>query len=171
MSNIFKPLNIKELDRNLFSLLDDDWMLITAGSLGYFNTMTASWGGFGILWNKPVAFIFVRPQRHTLGFIENQEYFTLSVFGEEYRDILNICGSVSGRDTDKIAETGLIPVETDNKGVFFKQADLYMECHKIYRDRINSEGFIMKEFDRKHYKDKDHHFMFIGELITCMSRT
>jgi flavin reductase (DIM6/NTAB) family NADH-FMN oxidoreductase RutF len=170
MTNTFKPLNIKYLDRNLFSLLDDDWMLITGGNLGSFNTMTASWGGFGILWNKPVAFVFIRPQRYTLGFMEKHEYFTLSVFGEEYRDILNICGSVSGRDTDKIAETGLTPVETENKGVFFQQANLYMECRKLYRDRITPGNFIMQEVNRKHYKNNDHHYMFIAEITTCMSK-
>jgi flavin reductase (DIM6/NTAB) family NADH-FMN oxidoreductase RutF len=154
----------------MFSLLDDDWMLITAGNLGSFNTMTASWGGFGILWNKPVAFVFIRPQRYTLGFIEKQEYFTLSVFNEEYRDILNICGSLSGRDTDKIAETGLVPVETNNKGVFFQQANLYMECRKLYHDRIKPENFIIREVNRKNYRNNDHHIMFIAEIVACMSK-
>jgi flavin reductase (DIM6/NTAB) family NADH-FMN oxidoreductase RutF len=170
MTNIFKPFNIKSLDRNLFSMLDDDWMLITAGKFGSFNTMTASWGGFGILWNKPVAFVFIRPQRYTLGFIENQEYFTLSFFREEYREILKICGSVSGRDTDKVASTGLVPFETACKGVSFQQASLYLECRKLYRDQIKPDGFFIKEVDKKNYKDNDHHFMFIAEIITCMSR-
>lgn len=170
MTDLFKTITIKSLEKNIFSLLDDTWMLITAGNKKSFNTMTASWGGFGILWNKPVAFIFIRPQRHTLGFVEKEDHFTLSFFNEHYRDILNFCGSKSGKEVDKVAETGLIPVETDNGSVFFQQADLILECRKIYSDRVKPENFIIGEIEKKLYKNKDYHYMFVADIISCMAR-
>ncbi len=170
MKDLFSPVIVKSLTRNIFSLLDDEWMLITAGDIKYFNTMTASWGGFGILWNKPVAFIFIRPQRYTLGFVDNRDYFTLSFFNEQFRDILNFCGSRSGKEVDKIAETGLKPVETDNGGVFFEQASLMMECRKLYTDNIKPENFSTNEIDKKIYKNKDYHYMFVAEITKCLKR-
>ena len=93
------------------NLIGKQWMLVTAGTSEKFNTMTASWGGLGWLWNKPVAFVFIRPERYTHGFIEASDCMTLSFYGEEYREALKICGTKSGRDIDKVAATGLTPVK------------------------------------------------------------
>lgn len=102
-----KEINVSQLQDNLFDAIGKEWMLVTAGTAEKFNTMTASWGGTGILWGKPVAFLFIRPERYTYEFIEKGETLTLSFLGEENKDIHKVCGSKSGRDTDKIAETGL----------------------------------------------------------------
>jgi flavin reductase (DIM6/NTAB) family NADH-FMN oxidoreductase RutF len=170
MTGPFTQCDVKSLSGNVFSMLDDDWMLITAGRKTSLNTMTASWGGLGILWNKPAAFIFIRPQRHTLGYVEKEEIFTLSFFDKKYKDILNYCGSASGKDVDKIKDTGLTPVETVNGGFYFMQSSLMMECRKIYSDRIKPENFIAQEIERKIYRDKDYHHLFIGDIISCMIR-
>jgi flavin reductase (DIM6/NTAB) family NADH-FMN oxidoreductase RutF len=45
-------------------------LLTAINEKGEINTMTVSWGGAGILWGKQVAFVFVRPQRHTFSFTE-----------------------------------------------------------------------------------------------------
>lgn len=82
----------------------------STGTQEKFNMMTASWGGTGVLWAKPVAFIFIRPERYTYQFIEEGETLTLSFLGEEHKDIHKICGSKSGRDIDKVAATGLKPL-------------------------------------------------------------
>ena len=108
-----KPLTPKELE-NVFRLVGKDWMLITAAGKTAegqetVNAMTASWGGMGVLWNKPVAFCFIRPQRYTFTLTEQSERFSLSFFTEAYRPALRLCGSKSGRDTDKLAEAGLTP--------------------------------------------------------------
>jgi flavin reductase (DIM6/NTAB) family NADH-FMN oxidoreductase RutF len=170
MAGRFVQCNVKKLDGNVFSLLDDDWMLITAGTRDSLNTMTASWGGFGILWNRPVAFIFIRPQRHTLGFVMNSDHFTLSFFAEKYKEALNYCGSTSGKLVDKIADTGLLPAETGNGGIYFEQCSLMMECRKLYSDQIKPENFNIHDIERKIYSEKDYHHLFIGEIITCMKR-
>ena len=128
----FKKITTEELTANPFKLIGKDWMLITAGDKEKFNTMTASWGGVGIMWGKPVATAYIRPQRYTFEFIENGDYYTQSFFDEEYRDALKFCGSKSGRDYDKVKETGLTPVVDDETGaVYFKEAKLVFICKKM----------------------------------------
>lgn len=155
-----------DLNENVFKLLDKDWMLITAGEAENYNTMTASWGGFGVLWNKPVAFIFIRPQRHTFSFTERCNSFTLSFFDERYREALNFCGSKSGRDYDKAKETGLTPLSV-NKNVAFAESRLILECTKLYLQDINPEGFIDKELIAKIYPSSDFHRMYVGEIVNA----
>ena len=103
---MFSRIDPKELDQNVFSMIGEQWMLVTAGTAERCNTMTASWGGLGVLWGKPVATVYIRPQRYTLEFVERENCFTLSLFGEEYRKALALCGSKSGRDVDKVKECG-----------------------------------------------------------------
>lgn len=160
-------VNPFEIQQNVFHLLDDDWMLITAGTKDKFNTMTASWGGFGILWDMPVSFIFIRPQRYTFEFIEKNNEFSLSFFGGTFREALDFCGSHSGRDTDKIAATGLLPVETERRNIYFEQATLMFECRKIYFNDLDPANFLDKKI-HKNYPAQNYHRLFIGEIINCM---
>jgi flavin reductase (DIM6/NTAB) family NADH-FMN oxidoreductase RutF len=166
----FNTISIESLKDNFFSRIDNDWMLITAGTMTRFNTMTASWGTMGILWNRPVAICFIRPQRFTFQFAEKHSCFTLSFLEEKYRDILNFCGSHSGKDTDKIAKTGLKPVELGAESISFEQARLIFECRKLYTDFINPENFIVHDIIRKNYPEADFHRFFIGEIVNCYSR-
>ena len=109
---------------DVFKLIGSDWMLVCAGKKEGFNMMTASWGGLGWLWNKPVAFIFVRPERYTHEFIEAEERLSLSFFTEAQREALKFCGSKSGRDFDKCRETGLSAVELESGTVTFASTKL-----------------------------------------------
>jgi flavin reductase (DIM6/NTAB) family NADH-FMN oxidoreductase RutF len=165
----FKEIEIKSLTGNVFQMLDNDWMLVTAGTKESFNLMTASWGTFGMLWNLPIAIAFIRPHRHTFNFISENSHFSLSFFNSKYRDILNFCGKHSGRAVDKVKETGLIPVFTDSGSISFEQAQLIIECRKIYTDDIKADKFIDKEIINTIYPTKDFHRMFIGEIIHCFS--
>ncbi len=160
----FNKIKPEDLNENVFKMIGSDWMLITAGSMAKFNTMTAAWGGMGFLWNLNVAFIFIRPQRYTFEFVERNKFFTLSFFTEENRRILNICGSKSGRNCDKIMETGLEPIETELGNIYFEQARLVLECRKIYYDDIKETNFVDKSLIDI-YQRKDFHRMFIGEII------
>jgi len=169
MKNGFKIIKPERFNENAVKLIACDWMLITAGARDSFNTMTASWGGLGNLWNKPVTFIFIRPQRYTYQFAETQDYFTIQFFDEKYRDILNYCGSNSGRDVDKIAKTGLTPFTSQNGNIYFEQARLQMECRKLYFDDIDPEQFIDNGL-RKHYPTNDFHRMYIGEITECLQK-
>ncbi len=169
MSHI-ESIDIEKIEYNFFSTLMHDWMLVTAGNINDFNTMTASWGTLGILWNKPVALCFIRPHRYTFQFAEQTPYFSLSFFNDEHRHILDFCGSYSGRDTDKVAATGLIPVRLNAHCVSFEQATLVFECLKLYADFIKPEHFVVTELIRDIYPRKDFHRFFIGEIINCYLR-
>jgi flavin reductase (DIM6/NTAB) family NADH-FMN oxidoreductase RutF len=103
----FKEVRVNRLDMNPFTKIGQEWMLISAGDIQDHNSMTASWGGFGVLWHKNVATVYVRPQRFTKVFIDTNDTFTLSFFGRGYRKELNYLGSVSGRDEDKVKNSGL----------------------------------------------------------------
>lgn len=166
----FQKIEPQDINQNPFKLIDDDWFLLSAGDINAFNTMTASWGGLGILWNKPVVFCFVRPHRYTYKFMESNEYFTMSFFNENYRDALNFCGKKSGRDTDKMKSTGLKPFESPKGSIFYEQAELMIECRKLYFSDIIPEHFLLEKI-HANYPKKDYHRMYIGEIISCFSNT
>ena len=167
--NEFTKISHEKIEDNTFKLIGKDWMLITAGTKEDFNTMTASWGGFGFLWNKPICHIYIRPHRFTYNFIERYDLFTLSFFDEKYRGCLNICGTKSGRDIDKVKETGLTPAESDNRSIYFKEARLVLECRKIYYQDINPEFFIDNTIE-SNYPGKDYHRMYIGEVVNTLKK-
>ena len=159
----FVNKELSSLTLNPFTKIDSEWMLITAGNKQSYNTMTASWGGVGVLWNKNVSFIFIRPQRYTFEFLENNEYYSLSFFDEKYKPALSKCGQVSGRDIDKIKETGLNPIFDDNS-VYFKEAKKVLICKKIYSQFITPDCFIDESL-QKNYEKNDYHKMYIGEIV------
>lgn len=161
-----KEISVAELTDNFFKAISKEWMLVTAGTPEKFNTMTASWGGIGWLWNKPVAFVFIRPERYTYEFAEREDTMTLSFLGDSHRAIYNLCGTQSGRFIDKVAATGLKPIFTPEGNVTFEQARLTLECRKLYEDDIKPEHFIEKENIEKWYGEKQggFHKMYIVEI-------
>src|SRR5512133_1697376 len=163
----YKLIDPKIIKDNPFHLLDDDWMLVTAGEPDYFNTMTASWGGFGVIWNRPVAIALVRPQRYTRKFIDSYSSYTLCFFAEKYRKALEICGSQSGRNINKIEAAGLTLATTELGNIFFREARLILECKKLYQDDFQEHMFTAQEIPSKFYPSKDFHRFYIGEIINA----
>ena len=165
-----EKINVTDLDENFFETIGKEWMLVTAGTKEKFNTMTASWGGIGFLWNKPVVFVFIRPERYTYEFIEANQDFTLSFLGEENKGIHKICGSKSGRDTDKIKETGLIPRITERGNIIFEQSRLTLECRKLYYDDLKKTNFIETDIPRKWYNGAGYHRMYVAEIVNILKK-
>jgi flavin reductase (DIM6/NTAB) family NADH-FMN oxidoreductase RutF len=170
METKFTTIQPTEITDNVFKLLDKDWMLVTAGKLDDFNMMTASWGHLGILWDLPVAIAYIRPTRHTFGFANRYDHYTLSFFTERYRPVLQFCGTRSGRDHDKVAETGLTPMATEPGNVYFEEARMVLECRKIYVDDLKKNNFVVPEIARKIYPRKDFHRFFMGEILQVLVR-
>jgi flavin reductase (DIM6/NTAB) family NADH-FMN oxidoreductase RutF len=166
----FREISPADIDDNVFSLIADDWMLLTAGQGDSYNTMTASWGSLGELWHRKVAFVFVRPQRHTFGFMNDSVRFTASFFPEAYREALRFCGSRSGRDVDKAAVTGLTPVHPTPDTTAFGEARLILVCRKIYIHDLDPSGFSDPSVEEC-YPDSDYHRMYIGEIETVLEKT
>ena len=163
---MFQTLKPEALQENVFTLLNKDWTLITAGNEEKANTMTASWGGLGILWNKPVATIYVRPQRYTYPFLEAEDSFSLCFFEDDQHDILAYCGAHSGRDEDKIAKCNLHTLYQD--GVpYFEEARLVFICKKAYYDDIDPIHFTLDDIE-KNYPNHDYHRMYIGEITKVL---
>lgn len=162
----FEKISWEELNDNAIRMIGHDWMLISAGNIDNdFNMMTASWGNLGWLWQKPVSIIYIRPQRYTFKFTEREDYYVITFYEEKYRDVLRHMGTVSGRDFDKINESGLTPVETENGSVGFAEAKLIIECKKLYSTVIDPDDFNDKQLEGEIYPTKDYHTMYIGEIV------
>jgi len=161
-----KKIEAKEFLCNPFTMIGDEWLLLTAGDRSGIGTMTASWGGLGVLWMKNVATVYLRPQRHTKVFFDKHDIFTISVLAPEFKKAHDVCGRQSGRDVDKIALTGLRPLylEGYENAVTFEQAKTALVCKKIYRDTIKPEFFIDPSIDQN-YPGKDYHYFYIGEIL------
>ena len=169
---MWNKLSPYDFGDNLFHLIDKEWMLITAKNpeTGKCNTMTASWGGCGILWNKPVAFLFIRPQRYTMEFVNANDTLTLSFFHEAYRDALRLCGSVSGRDCDKIAKAGLHSEELETENALgFQVAKYTFVCRKLYQDVLKESAFLDPSL-LANYKAGDYHNVFICEIEEILEK-
>ena len=157
---MFKEISPKEIPDNIIKAICDEWMLITAGNESDYNMMTASWGFMGEMWGKDCSVVMIRPQRYTMKFVQENDYYSLSFYGDN-KDIHKVCGSKSGRDIDKTAETGLTPVFSDNT-VYFEEARLVLICKKQYVDSIKAECFTDQK-PLEWYKD-DFHNMIIGKI-------
>jgi flavin reductase (DIM6/NTAB) family NADH-FMN oxidoreductase RutF len=158
---MFKEITAKEIKRNLINAIANEWMLISAGDKHGHNMMTASWGFMGEMWGQDTAIAMIRPQRYTMEFVDKNDYYALSFYGNN-KEIHKICGSMSGRDVDKTALTGLTPVFADNT-VYFSEANLVIICKKQYVQDMDETCFIDKE-PLKWYANKDYHKMIFGKI-------
>lgn len=164
---MFKEIKVEELQFDPFTKIGKEWMLITAGNKEKFNTMTASWGGVGVYWGMNVVTTYIRPQRYTKEFVDANDMFTIAFFDEPYRKALNICGSISGRDTDKVKKAGLTPYFVDGTASF-EEASMIMVCRKVYHDTMPPENFESQDNDTKWYPNKDYHTMYISEITKVL---
>lgn len=161
----FKEISIKDCKFNPFEL-KTKWMLISAQKDGKTNTMTASWGGFGVMWNKEVVFIVIRPQRYTKEFVDNAESFSLTFFDKSYLKDLSYLGKVSGRDEDKIAKVGY-KVLMDNNIPYFEEAESVIFAKKLFVQPITEASFLDKDLIEKWYEGDFHH-LYIAEVTKIM---
>jgi len=159
----FKEIKPEELQKNPFTMIGKEWLLVTAEKEGKANTMTASWGGVGVMWGKNVAFLVLRPQRYTKEFVDASKTFSLSVLDESFRKTYGYLGSVSGRNEDKIAKSGLTVVH-EGETPYFEEANTVLVCRKLYAQEYRPECFLEEEPDKKWYPDKDYHTMYIAEI-------
>lgn len=165
---MFQKVDPKTLDLNPFSAIGDQWMLITAGTPERLNTMTASWGGLGVLWGVPMATAYIRPQRYTKGFVDEHSYFTLSFFDESFRPQLNLCGAKSGKDIDKVKECGFTVAAGEGNTPYFEQAELVLVCRK--RMTVPMDPALMPEDVKEKWYKGDYHTMYWGEIVEALKK-
>jgi len=168
--NIFKEIAPETLRKNPFQIIGNEWMLITAGDKSKVNTMTASWGGLGVMYGKNVAFIVIRPQRYTKEFIDREDTFSLSFLEKEYKNTLNYLGSVSGRTEDKIAKSGLTLDYLDNTP-YFNEARNVLICKKLFEQPLTVDSLIDDKLIRTWYPNGDFHTLYIAEITKVLKVT
>ncbi len=166
---MFQSVDPKSLDLNVFSAIGEKWMLITAGTAERCNTMTASWGGLGVIWGAPAATCYIRPQRYTKEFVDREEYFTLAFFPEEYRKQLSLCGSKSGRDVDKVKECGFTVKTAACGAPYFEEAELVLVCRKRFAQEMDPNN-MPQEIREKWYPQQDYHTLYIGEIVEVLKK-
>ncbi len=164
----FTKMDIAASAFNPFELIGKQWMLISAGTEEKWNTMTASWGGVGVIWGSPAATCYIRQSRYTKEFVEASDSFTLSFLEDGYRDALNLLGSKSGRDIDKMHDSGLTSVFLDGQPTF-EQAELVLICRKQCNVYIPPEA-MLDTVCEKWYADKDYHTMYIGKIVAAYTK-
>lgn len=160
----FEELSIQAVGCNPFAVFEQSWALLTAGNESSFNMMTISWGELGRLWDKPVCSVFVRPSRYTKKFIDAADDFSVSFFPSQYHQALEICGTKSGRDVNKVEASGLTPLQL-GEIMTFSEANLVLTCHKLYMQDLAAEHFVDKTVIERAYPSRDFHTVYVGEVM------
>lgn len=159
----YRQVDAEKIPGNIIKLLSDA-TLITSGTADQVNVMTASWGGLGRFWEKPVTFCFLNPTRYSVQTMDKGDTYTISFYTEAYRDAVMYCGSVSGRNTDKIKGSGLTPIKTPSGATAFAEAWMIFECKKIVAQPISPDAVVEKNLPDDWTKN-GFHKMYIGEIL------
>lgn len=165
----FQDVSVDLVEMNPFEKVGKDWMVVTAGSEKMSNAMTASWGGFGVMWGKNVAYVVIRHSRFTKTFIDRDKKFSLSFLSEKHRGLMKFLGTVSGRDEDKMREANVL-VNFHKDVPFMDLADLVFICRVMSATEIKAEDFIDDNIDKQWYGDGDYHTMYIAEITDILAR-
>ncbi len=168
----FEKITPVDINENCFKLIGSDWMLITASKKdetgnNKVNTMTASWGGMGIMWGQPVAYVVIRESRYTKEFVDANTSFSLTFFDGKYKDKLGYLGKISGRDEDKISNSGLT-LDYLNETPYFSEGSLVLRCEKMYVSPMNSSEFLDSTIIDKWYGGEDYHTLYIAKITDVL---
>lgn len=161
--------NFAQAKFDVFSLFNDRWALLTAGTPAKHNAMTIGWGTMGTIWGPPkkgkqIITVFVRENRKTNEILLSDDHFTVCFFPEENRKDLGKMGSISGSDDpDKLSKTGLT-VKPLGGAVGFEQAALTFVCRKIYSHKFDIKD-VPEDIASTLYADGSPiHYMYMGEI-------
>ena len=163
-TNGWHEIAATEIEGNPSKMFGEQWGLLTAGTEDDLNTMTIAWGTLGMLWSKPVMNVYVSTDRHTFGYMQKNDHYTVTFFSEEYRDTLMYLGTHSGRDGDKIAASGLHVEMMPDGQPGFSEATMVVSCKKIYAAQFDTAA--MDESPRQIYTRTGMgvHYAYVGEI-------
>ncbi|MCX7881875.1 MAG: flavin reductase [Brevinematales bacterium] len=161
---MLQPVPFSELCWNVFEWIGERWMLVVGGTRESYNMMTASWGGVGVVWNEPMVFVFVRPSRYTHEFLMKYPSFSLVFLPEAFREILEVCGSRSGREIEKMKLGGITPLSLEGGAVGFEEAELILTCTTVCRQPIEPLSLLREDIRRAFYAGGDYHDLFIARI-------
>jgi len=174
-SELFKVIDVKDIQEDIFTLLNEDYSVLTSGNPSHYNSMVASWGGWGILFNKPIVFHLLRSNRYTLELMRKENTYTMSFFDAEYKDDVVQFGMSSGRNSDeKMKNTKLTAVQTPEGNMTYKEAKLIIECKLIQVTTVSPDDFLIaenKQFIVDAYAEtKGYHKIVYGEITNVWVR-
>ena len=162
----YEAVEAEDFDENIFKLVGKDFTVITAGETP--NSMVASWGGAGIMFNKPVTWNFLRANRFTLEKIRETGTYTMCYFPDRYKGDIMQFGTKSGRNTDKMAKTKLTSMITPDGYPAYAEAKIIIECKLIAASTVSKEEFYTEEakkFLQEGFDNaKDWHKLVYGEI-------
>lgn len=174
--DLFQNIDPTEIKDNVFKLVGQDYSVITAGTDSAYNSMTASYGGWGQLFEKPTTWCILNANRYTLEFIKQEKKYTMSYFPDQFKEQVIAFGSKSGRNSDKMKETQFTSVKTPNGNLSYKEAKLIIECKLVEITETNPNDFYTDEskgFIEKGIKDgngKEYHKLVFGEITNVWIR-
>ncbi len=164
---MLQRVEIQDFNLKVYDQWVNKWFVLTCGDYneGDYNAMVVAWGSFGVMWKKPFVQVVVRPNRYTFDFMESYDTFTLCGFSNHYRKAMQLLGTRSGRNGDKIIASGLTPIPSQFvTAPSFKEAKMIIECKKIYSDFLNPANFLDPDIE-KCYPAKDYHKVYFGEIL------
>lgn len=167
--HVFQPYPISEIELNPFTTMGKAGICVTTMNGDKVNAMVSTFAGFGRMWEKNVAFIFVRESRYSKEILDNSEFFSISFFDDNYTTALKYIKSVSGRVEDKIENSGL----HINKHIdipFIDESNFTALCSKIACFPVDDNAFIKNILKDRYYKDGDFHQIYVGEILELLAR-
>lgn len=166
------PVDFRTLTPEIFQVFGTQNALLTAGDRTDCNTMTIGWCQLGRLWSIPVCTVYVRPERYTYQFTESHDYFTVSVLPMSHKQTtMQICGTKSGRDIDKIKECGLTLRYGVGDAPFFDEAEWVLVCRKLYAQDLNESCVLGGDSVLRHYGAKGGwHRAYTGEVVEAYTK-
>ena len=184
----FQEVDLYSYDLNAFRSIGKEFMEIVVANNdapdAKPNAMTAAWGGLGVMWNLPVAWVVVRGEgyRFSRHLLDREPMFSLCFLGDEHAKAKGYLGTAHGwDDPDKIASAGLTlgynRIQTDRGSVagngegaegihvpFIEESELVLFCEKVVEQQLPEEGFLDKDIWEKHYTTQDEHRLYIAEI-------
>ncbi|MDR2129666.1 MAG: flavin reductase [Odoribacteraceae bacterium] len=171
---LFTPVAPRDIVGNVFRLVGEDYTVITSGTGEDYNSMTASYGGWGILFNEPSTWCFLRANRYTLEYIRREKRYTMTYFDEPYRDQVMLFGTSSGRDSDKMKKHTLSAVKTPAGSVAYKEAKLIIECELTEITTVQPADYYSEEgrsfVVKAHEEVKEYHKLVFGKITGAWVR-
>jgi flavin reductase (DIM6/NTAB) family NADH-FMN oxidoreductase RutF len=155
------------IDETIKAFDEERVLLASCGEKGLPNAMAIGWGTIGIIWRKPIFVVLVRPSRYTYRLLEETGKFTVNIAPPELKEVVQYCGTVSGRDHNKFKEKGLTAIPSKNiKTPMIKECLLHFECRVVHKnDLIPSE--LETSIIPTLYPKGDFHRVYFGEILAC----
>lgn len=166
----WQEITPRDIEGNPVRMFADDWFELAAGNEGDMNLMTIAWGTLGQLWAKPVVIVYVSTSRYTYEYMEKNDYFTVTHFPASMRQKLQYLGTASGRNEDKVKGAELTVEYTELGNPIFAEADLAIECKKIYSDQFKADKMPIERRQWHEETGTGIHVMYVGEIVNVWKK-